>query len=866
MSSHQRKAAILDYWRAVELFSARPVPAVQRGKKNAGTCGPVFAANAETPLPWAAGKPLARFTEPKRFHVYCGIDKRNEIARLLAASLGDFSPPPSPARDGEEVECCLFSFSVDADGLPLFDTFRLSAPAWMAARNFLAEPGQQDWPAGFATTVKALARAFTRRLSGCADARRPLDYADLLVETRCIASELGLPALAETIEIRVEQCAGRCLDSRRSADEGNDISDELGKIAREIRNRDAGRGLRNYLASQGEVTSAERIDVLATPLPLFQHLAPPWFPSARWPADAALRSGPQFAVNATLKTLLHSAGLFAVEGPPGNERTAVLRDLVAAVVVERAKRLAQLTRPEQACVGERHWAASGGTRKVSAWREDLRGFEMVVASSDMAAARGIADAFSGSAPGGVLPLPPRPESGPPPEQSAWAPLAARIDEERGERHFRAAAGSEATLSAADLCAALRALGETPADWNAALEHFRHAVSEELRLRQIRSRELENFVALGNTCQEIDAREAQLATLAARKPAARSDLDAALAARDIAAGDLASADSRRKLHRERRPRLAAVLLSLGNALRQWRADQRTHVLCREHSAQRLAEAELHVERRRQTLTAIEQEHARETAELSERQRRASMLKAARIGTQAAIGDSYPAAAHWDDAAEAIDRPAPWSDPLWNAARANVFSAALRLHHAFITANAVRLSGNFERVAETLAAGVPDGAPIEALEAAWSSLFFVMPVVCVELSAVSRIFSGLRRESLGWLLLDEAGQLPAQSAVSAVWRARRSVLFGDGLQPAPPAALLHPARQALRQRYLIDSPWLDDDDSAQRLASRTNRLGTWLTSGSAPRWTGVPLGKQFGELRAGAGGSRSADAPAKTRVAA
>jgi len=55
MSSHQRKASILDYWRAVELFSARPVAAVQRRKQSAGTCGPVFAANAETPWPSAAG-------------------------------------------------------------------------------------------------------------------------------------------------------------------------------------------------------------------------------------------------------------------------------------------------------------------------------------------------------------------------------------------------------------------------------------------------------------------------------------------------------------------------------------------------------------------------------------------------------------------------------------------------------------------------------------------------------------------------------------------------------------------------------------------------------------------------------------------
>lgn len=843
MSSHQRKAAILDYWQAVELFSTRPVPAVQRRKKNGITCGPVFAADAETPLPWAAGSPLSLFAWPEqRFHVYCGIDHRNEVPRLLANRLREVFPPPSPTDKGREAECCLFSFSVDADGLPLFDTFRLSAPAWMAGRGHPVEPNQQDWLSAFKTTTVTQVRDFSRRLSGYDGTRRPLDYADLLVETRCIASELGLPELAEKIVIRIEQCAGHCTDRRRSVDGSNDASGELGKIAHEIRNREAGRGLRDYLASEGEVRSAERIDVLATPLPLFLHLTPPLFPPARWPADTVLRCGPQFVVNTSLKTLLRSAGLLAVDGPPGGERTAVLRDIVAAVVVERANRLAQLVRPEQAFIGERRWETSSGTRQVSAWREDLRGYEIVVASGDMAAVRGIANAFSDAAMGGVLPLPPRPEPGPPTEQSAWAPLAARIDDERGEWHFRAAAEGDATLSAANLCAALRALGETPTDWNAAVEHFRHTVSEELRLRQIRSRELENFVALGNQCQEIDAQEARLATLAARQSAARRDHDAALAARDITAGDLAIAESRRKLHREQRPRLSAVLLSLGDTLRQWRADKRTHVLCQEHSAQRLAEAELHVERKRQMLSAIEQEHGREVAVLSERHRKASALKTAQTSAQLAIGGFYPSPAHWNDAAEAINRPAPWSDRLWNAARADVFTAALRLHQAFIAANAARLSDNFEMALEALTAKAADGAPVDALEAAWSSLFFVMPVVCVELSAISRIFSGLRRESLGWLLLDEAGQVPAQAAVGAIWRARRSVLFGDSAQPSPAAALFRPTRQALRQHYLMNSSWLDDDSSAQQLAARTNRLGTWLANCNAPRWTGVPLGKQ------------------------
>ncbi|MFZ2854024.1 MAG: hypothetical protein WAZ34_07930 [Rhodocyclaceae bacterium] len=728
MSSQQRKAAILDYWRANELFSAQPVPAVQNRKKAGETCGPVFLASAETPLPWSATNPPSLFNwAEQRFHIYCGIDQQNEIPSRLAVSLGGDFPPSALRGKGKNIERCLFSFSVDTAGFALVDTFHLSALAWLAGRSHPAEPFHRDWLSGFEKTAAALAHDFTRRLSTDDGVSRPLDYTDLLDETRSIASELGLPTLAENIVIRIEQCAGKCPDSRRIAAESASTSSELKKIAQEIRNHEAGRGLCDYLANGREVMSTARIDVLATPLPLFQHLIPPLFPPARWPSadNSALHCGPQFVVNAVLKTLRRGAGLFSVEGPAGNKRTAVLRDIVASVVVDRARRLAQLLRPEQAFIGERCWTTSSGIRKVSTWRKDLRGFELLIAGNDTASVRGIAAALSDTATGGVLPLSSWQAHTEPTEQPAWAPLAAHIEDKNDEWHFHAAAKDQSALSAASLSAALSLLDETPQDWNEAVENFRHAENEELRLHEIRSREFENFVALGNMCQEIDAREARLKRLTLRESEIRNEFDAARVARDIAANDVALADAQRLAHYAQRPQLSAIVLSLGTVLQQWHDGNLMHALFLEHAEQRLSKAESRIEHARQTLGAIEREREQEIAAFAEQHRTASMLKAAQTGTKIAIGDFYPSQTHWNDATLAINRPAPWSDPLWNAARANVFTAALRLHHAFIAANAARLSVNFDVVLETLAGKTADNAPAEALEAAWSMLVFRHP---------------------------------------------------------------------------------------------------------------------------------------------
>jgi energy-coupling factor transporter ATP-binding protein EcfA2 len=89
----------------------------------------------------------------------------------------------------------------------------------------------------------------------------------------------------------------------------------------------------------------------------------------------------QAAVNLAAAT---AAGeILAVNGPPGTGKTTLVRDVVAALVTERASVMAGFADPEQA------FTASGETLKAGAawihlYRLDprLKGFEMLVASSN----------------------------------------------------------------------------------------------------------------------------------------------------------------------------------------------------------------------------------------------------------------------------------------------------------------------------------------------------------------------------------------------------------------------------------------------------------------------------------------------------
>jgi superfamily I DNA and/or RNA helicase len=208
-------------------------------------------------------------------------------------------------------------------------------------------------------------------------------------------------------------------------------------------------------------------------------------------------------------------------------------------------------------------------------------------------------------------------------------------------------------------------------------------------------------------------------------------------------------------------------------------------------------------------------------------------------QERFGASFPLPYTWDTEAKVRELSSPWADPEWNEARAKVFVEALQLHKAFIASNADRMRKSLEGAMDVLSGAVPETAPPEGVEAAWTTLFFVIPVISTTFAAFDRLFSHLGRESLGWLLIDEAGQAVPQAAAGAIWRAKRSVVVGDPLQLEPVITIPFTVQRALRKYYKVDETWLPGRTSVQQLTDRVNLLGTYLNGPDGPIWVGSPL---------------------------
>ncbi|MEU1510387.1 AAA domain-containing protein [Kitasatospora sp. NPDC005748] len=185
--------------------------------------------------------------------------------------------------------------------------------------------------------------------------------------------------------------------------------------------------------------------------------------------------------------------------------------------------------------------------------------------------------------------------------------------------------------------------------------------------------------------------------------------------------------------------------------------------------------------------------------------------------------------------------PWSDEAWSIARSDLFLRALDLHRALVAGAAKKVHGNLQVLME-LMTNTNGPIPDEEAERAWQTLFLLIPVVSTTFSSIGGMFARLGRGTLGWVLVDEAGQATPQAAVGALWRARRAVLVGDPLQLEPVVTMPTALQRRLLRAYDVDDQWLPSATSAQAVADRTNRYGTYLPAPGGDDehvWVGSPL---------------------------
>jgi hypothetical protein len=572
---------------------------------------------------------------------------------------------------------------------------------------------------------------------------------------------------------------------------------------------------------------------------------------------------------------LTANGILAVNGPPGTGKTTLLRDVVAAVVSARAEVLASYDNPADA------FSNSGQRLNVgNSWLhlyrldERLKGFEMLIASSNNKAAENVSAELPGreavaedardlryfkSLSDGLL------------EEDTWGLIAAVLGNAKNRSAFRNgfwwdddigmsrylahAAGTPQVIEITDeegrvidkRAPRIVTDDDAPRDshdarrrWQAARNDFRSSLERSRKARadlEAVRRLMDDLPRMMKAARQSAMRQDQMRCAFER---ARTEADDHAAQVRLCEARQQAAAEALHTHAGRRPGFFARLFGTAR-FRVWQAsraemqrelddaEHRLHVATKTSGATAKSKADAERE-----LTAAEAEHA-------EARKRAEQGAQILGAWRAKLGERMLDASFADRVHEERHLLAPWFDDQANRLRDDVFVAAMRLHKAFVDAAAKPLRHNLGALMNVFAGRQMADAAKEALVPdLWASLFLLVPAVSTTFASVERMLGKLPPESLGWLLIDEAGQALPQAAVGALTRSRRAIVVGDPMQIEPVVALPDILTQAICRAFGIDPDRFNAPTaSVQTLADAATPYGAEFANRRGSRTVGVPL---------------------------
>lgn len=784
------------------------------------------------------------------WHVPLGFVRMTPAVERLVSKV----EPSGPEREEASGVSILALAAFDEEGRALPSKLLLSSFGW-ACGEVLA--GRLDQLHRFVDVEEELRQSLGESLVAVDvnGLRAPTTKTEFLAGMTTVMSAFGLPA--DLLER--PRHAIRLIGDIEPIEMINSFYlRDLHRVRTALAAGDGGSTLKAYL---GQDADEDRHDVLADKAVLEALVAPGATPPMRWPTPppARLVTLQQAAVNAAVRDLAEG-GLLSINGPPGTGKTTLLRDVVAAVIGRRADALAAFEDPTAAFSPVELVAEGGRRRLLHRLDPSLRGHGMVVASSNNTAVRnvsaelplaegvdpalglsyfaGVAQAVrgDGEACWGLIAavLGNRANRSEFVEQAWWNPEWG-LEKYLGVAAGRPLANAPPPVVVAEKPPSTRAQAQER--WRKARLEYQERRAEALRLLAEREQlrwALTSSAGLQQAMEDAAATQAEaIAAAEAAEDLGRESIGL------LAAAETVLADARRLVDGGLavRPGVLARLLG-GDA--GWRETQARALealrLASEHHRAAADEARRAEARRLQARAEAE---AASAAAASAAEQLAALQALARRA-----GDLYPEAeigpAFWSGGHAEIHTASPWADPIVTQARDRLFAAAVGLHRAFVDAAARPMKSNLGLVMDHLKGRrIPSGAA-EHLGELWDSLFLVVPVVSTTFASLDRLMSGMAEKSLGWLIVDEAGQATPQAAAGGLWRAQRALVIGDPLQIEPISTLPTGLVRAICDSHGAHPDiWAAPRASTQTLADAAGSLMAHMGAGADRRAIGMPL---------------------------
>ena len=832
---------VLSAWTALEVLSP---PTYVRSEDLAGGDKRRVSTLNEQSLPWERGE-KSRPNQRLYYQVVLGSIKMESAIGCLVDRYGDYPKETPPVRG----KAALAIVVVDRQGqLVESPAVGISSFGWgvMSALNGeLASLGR--WPNVESQLVERTEKLLLGIVPGDEDREklraRPLTRAALFAAYEALVHELGLPGeWVEPAEFAIRSYVyfkdpnppePLLLNSFYLAD--------LALAQKLFAEGKAPQNLRRYLGVERPQNSRDLLNDRAA---LAEAVSPGFTHPSRWPGigRSPLVLLQQAAVNLSFQET-KAGGLLGINGPPGTGKTTLLRDLVAGVVTERAEAMTKFDDPETAFEysGEK---LKAGASWIHLYRLNptLRGFEMVVASSNNKAVENVSAELpnlSAIANDAQELRYFKTLSDNMHQSKTWGAIAAVLGNMQNRSRFKQVFWWDDDNGLSNYLAAATGLARnvaiTDPETGRVENRTPHIVEAEQppssreealeRWRTARTRFL-------NALDESRRRQTWLESLYAelkRLPGLAQGEASAKAQRDVTVENvrrLRNAEGPTEAESIRQPQSVDLELRKHDLSKPgfWARLFRTRTAYKWSEVRRALLEWQHAEGAWQVAYA---QHQQANQRLVDAQQKHGVILADDDFFSLAPGKRHQAT--------------PWFSPSTQRLRDEVFISAMAMHRAFIDAAAKPLRHNLGALMNVFTTQTLRGPEKQALlPDLWASLFLVVPLISTTFASVNRMLGKLPPEGLGWLFVDEAGQALPQAAVGALLRTRRAVIVGDPVQIEPVVILPDTLTHAICHRFGVDpnhyaAPLASTQTLADSASSYTSEFQTHVGS----RSVGVPL---------------------------
>lgn len=821
---------LLSYWHTLEHFSPASVPNGCR--------------KWVEKLPWEEVQKHSNPSKCFQYTFYFGVFPLNEVTEFVQEYFHSQEETPNLPT----AKVCYASLKVDEQGLYIQDTFGLSTMPW-ALSQLKEHKLNMELPLD----------EFRKRERRIADhlvdgfLKEPLTREGVKQIQAYLLDELPwreLPSAA--IYLRTEERERK----QSKSDEEEEVTcdllnsfylEDLERIAKSLQTEKLPKAFQDYLTGcLGRADIGKRINLSDHPAVLQSCLTPEYYPDGCWPSPYCASLMQQFAINRVMDDLSgkKQEGLFSVNGPPGTGKTTLLRDIIAAILVQRAHHMIQFDEPAKAFTKlEETKKSEGYVPFIYEPHASICDGGIVVASSNNGAVeniskelplkkevKGYADRlgyFRTVSEGCVDP-------------EHWGLIAAVMGSKKNQRKLIDAIWNKSPKARKQtLYQSLRDTQQAPtqAQWQETVTSFRNklqAVRREKQRLMEGMKEAAQWTDLPRMVEEADRHVLD----------ELQELEKLIQGKQTFLSETQAGNERQRMAlEEARREQEQVLQSRPHWLSYWISrEKRVSYQARlEAVASKIERLTLQVREHDELLQVHEQRLSVQRTKLKqvqgERERYAPLMEVC-----AKLKGAYTDASfcHKINTREAQEN-SPWYSEELKKLESELFVEAMKVNECFLLmANQTsdrNISGRIETTLDRFFKFLKSGEDLneQQIRAMWNTFWLVIPVVSSTFASIQRMFGNLGPGSIPWLFIDEAGQAVPQAAAGALWRCKRAVVVGDPFQIEPVVTTPDAIIKELGNHFDLKWEQMDSTLSVQRMADRVNRYG-WTMNDD---WVGSPL---------------------------